>query len=339
MAIRYTDLDLDTSGARDFVIRKRTPTVVQLAILFAVTLFLSIILISTISNKSLLVLLLLAFIGGSGWYVVVSMQHSRDLLMATEFQNALFASALGLHNKFCMIIRRNGNIIYLDRLFQDMFPDFMRQQTRSIDALLEQGRVSQSDSEKIYSAIERGVYEKVIFDIRGGDSRFTKVVMSIEPILRPSGFILLRGREFIETRKAGGGAAGTASASNLMSKSSITLFSHVMDTMNMGVYMTGPTGSLIYVNPVLEQWLGFNEGEIAGGNLSLQDIIHQGGTRADAIEPGDYEGEIMLQKKTGAMMKSFVNQKIIRDESGKILGCTALVHHFTEQGGGKNKPW
>lgn len=338
MAIRYTDLDLDTSGARDFVIRKRTPTILQLAVLFSVTLLASVSIVVAVTDKFILTLLLFALIGFAGWYVIVTMQRGRDLLMATEFQNALFASALGLHNKFCMIIRRNGNIIYLDRLFQDMFPDFMRQQTRSIDALLEQGKVSRADSEKIYSAIERGVYEKVIFDIRGGDSRFTKVVMSIEPILRPSGFILLRGREFIETRKATD-PAGKASSSNLMSKSSITLFSHVMDTMNMGVYMAGPTGSLIYVNPVLEHWLGYNEGEIGGSNLSLQDIIHQGGSRPDAIEPGDYEGEIMLQKKTGGMMKSFINQKIIRDDNDKILGCTALVHHFSDTDGAKKKLW
>lgn len=339
MAIRYTDLDLDTSGARDFVIRKRTPTAVQLAMMFAATLLLIIILVTTVSDGFTLALLLMLLIGGAGWYVIVTMQHNRDLLMATEFQNALFASALGLHNKFCMIIRRNGNIIYLDRLFQDMFPDFMRQQTRSIDALLEQGKVSRGDSEKIYAAIERGVYEKVIFDIRGGDNRFTKVVMAIEPILRPSGFILLRGREFIETRKASD-PSGKAAPSNLMSKSSITLFSHVMDTMNMGVYMAGPGGSLIYANPVLEHWLGYNEGELVASNLSLQDIIHQGGARPDSIEPSDYEGEIMLQKKTGGMMKSFINQKIIRDDNDKVLGCTALVHHFTEQtDAAKKKPW
>lgn len=338
MAIRYTDLDLDTNGARDFVIRRRTPTIIQLAVMFGATLLVAVSVVVAVTDKFLLALLLIGFIGLAGWYVILTMQRNRDLLMATEFQNALFASALGLHNRFCMIIRRNGSIIYLDRLFQEMFPDFMRQQTRSIDALLDLGKVSRGDSEKIYSAIERGVYEKVIFDIRGGDNRFTKVVMSIEPILRPSGFILLRGREFIETRKSSD-PAGKAAASNLMSKSSITLFSHVMDTMNMGVYMTGPSGSLIYVNPVLEQWLGFSEGEIASGNLSLQDIIHPGGARPDAIEPSDYEGEIMLQKKNGGMMKSFVNQKIIRGEDDKILGCTALVHHFAESDNAKKKPW
>src|SRR5690606_18335233 len=100
-------------------------------------------------------------------------------------------------------------------------------------------------------------YEKVIFEIRGGDGHFNKIVMSIEPILRPTGFIMLRGREFVEMRA--NDESAKISPSNLMSKNTITLFSHVMDTMNMGVYMTSPTGGMIYVNPVLEQWLGYDD--------------------------------------------------------------------------------
>ncbi len=336
MATRYTDLDFISSGARDFVIRKRTPTLLQLFGLFLITLLASVSLVVAISDKFMLAMILFGVIGLAGWYVIFTMQRNRDLLMATEFQNALFASALGLNNKFCMIIRRNGNVIYLDRTFQDMFPDFLKQPHRSIDVLLDQGKVSRSDSEKIFSSIERGVYEKVVFDIRDGENHYNKIMMSIEPILRPSGFILLRGREFIETRKAAD-VAGKGGG-NLMSKSNITLFSHVMDTMNMGVYMAGPTGSIIYANPVLEHWLGYGEGEITTGNLSLQDIIQQGGgARPDTIEPDNYEGEVMLMKKTGGTMKSFINQKIIRDDTNKIVGCTALVHNFVEQSNTKKK--
>ena len=329
MEARYTDLTPLTNGAQDFVIRKRTPSPLQLVVIFVITWFTIISILMSIEDKFILAVFLVLLVSGIGWYVVLQIQRNHDLLLATEFQNALFASALGLNNKFCMIIRRNGSIIYLDRMFQEMFPDFVRQPQRSIDTLLQQGKVSREDSEKIFSSIERGVYEKVVFDIRGADNKFTKIVMSIEPIMRPSGFILLRGREYIEARAAD--ANGKISPASLMSRNTITLFSHVMDTMNMGVYMTGPTGSLIYVNPVLEHWLGFKDGEILSNNLSLQDLIYQGGTRPEQIEPDNYEGEVTLQKKTGGMMKSFINQKIIRDNEQKIMGCTALVHNFVDQ--------
>jgi two-component system cell cycle sensor histidine kinase/response regulator CckA len=336
MPIRYTDLDPSTSGVNDFVIRRRVPTLIQLFTLFIVILLVTFGGIMFIRDDFTLAFVLTLLLSAAGWYVVVQMQSNNDLVLATEFQNALFASALGINNKFCMIIRRNGNVVYLDRAFQELFPDFLHQSKRSIDILLEQGRVSRSESEKVFTAIERGVFEKVMFEIRGSDNRFNKIVMSIEPILRPSGFILLRGREYVESRSALDPTT-KLTPSSLMSKTTITLFSYVMDTMNMGVYMTGPTGNLIYINPVLEQWLGYNDGEILSNNLALQDIIHQNGTRPESIEPDNYEGEIMLQKKSGGLMKSFINQKIIRDDEHKIMGCTALVHHFIEQTNNKKK--
>jgi two-component system, cell cycle sensor histidine kinase and response regulator CckA len=338
MAIRYTDLDIATSGARDFVIRKRSPTLLQLFIIFLSVLLIAISVTLTVADKLALIMIMFVTVASVGWYVIIQIQRSRDMVLATEFQNSLFASALGINNKFCIIIRRDGNIVYLDRSFQDMFPDFLKQSRRSIDILLEQGKVSRPDSEKIYSAIERGVYEKVIFDIRGSGNVYHKIVMSIEPILRPSGFILLRGREFVEARSNEDLPATTRSA--LLNKGNITLFSYVMDTMHMGVYMAGPAGNIIHANPVLEQWLEYNDGEITLSNLSLQDIISQGGNRAESIEPENYEGEVTLQKKTGGTMKAFINQKVIRDENNKVMGCTALVHNFVEQGPNvKKKLW
>ena len=271
----------------------------------------------------------------AGWYIVIVVQRNRDLVLATEFQNSLFASALGINNKFCLIIRPDGTIVYLDRSFQDIFPEFIKQPRRTIDVLLDQGKVEKEESDKIYTAIEQGVYAKVVLNIRGTGKIFHKMIVSIEPILRPSGFILLRGREFIESR-----SSEDDLDNDPMSKSSITLFSHVMDTMNMGVYMTNPTGGLIYVNPVLEQWLGYKGSEITNQNLSLQDIISQGGKRSEYIEPDNYEGEVILLKKTGGAMKSFINQKIIQDDNGRIVGCTALVHNFVDQSNdAKNKLW
>ena len=131
------------------------------------------------SFQSFLVLAGACLMGAVGWYVIVLLQRSRDLVMTTEFQNALFASALGINNKFCLIINRDGNIVYLDRSFQEMFPDFLKQPRRTIDILLEYGRVSGEEGKKIYAVIERGVYGKVVFDIRGSDGMFYKIVMSV----------------------------------------------------------------------------------------------------------------------------------------------------------------
>lgn len=335
MSIRYTDLDSGDNSLRDFVVRRRTPTITQLLVIFLSIILISVSISISIDDRFQMLSILSLLLVITAWYVIIIVQRNRDLVLATEFQNSLFASALGINNKFCLIIRPDGNIVYLDRSFQDIFPDFLKQPRRTVDVLLEQGKVAEEESNKIYSAIEQGVYSKVIFNIRGVGNVYHKMVVSIEPIMRPSGFILLRGREFVESR-----SAEDRPSNDPMSKSSITLFSHVMDTMNMGVYMTDPSGSLIYVNPVLEEWLGYRDSELTNKTLSLQDIISQGGKRSEQIEPDNYEGEVMLLKKTGGMMKSFINQKIIQDDNGKTMGCTALVHNFMDQTNDtKSKLW
>lgn len=328
MPIRFADLDMDTSGTRDFIMRSRIPTIIQLLLIFIVALVASVSVTVHVADKVVIMMTLLLLFCAVGGYVAMILQRSRDLVLATEFQNTMFASALGTDNKFCLIIKTDGTIVYMDQAFQGIFPDFLRQPQRTIGSLLQYGNVNHVEKEKILAVIGRGVYDKVIFDIRASNNEDYKIVMSVEPILRPTGYILLRCREYIEQRVAEDKMAFKNIP--LFSKSTISLFSYVMDTMSMGLYMAGPGGNIIYANPLLEQWLGFREGEITSGNLSLQDIIYQDGKRAGAIDPNDYEGTVTLQKKVGGLMKAFINQKVIRDDVGKVIGCTALVHHFVE---------
>lgn len=339
MPTRYSDLDSAISGARDFVIRGRTPTSVQMGIIFVCTLIIAVGIGLYAATKLEMVATLFMLFSILGWYVMIQMQRNRDLVMTTEFQNALFASALGINNKFCLIIKRDGNIVYLDRSFQTLFPDFMKLPRRTVDELLEYGRVTPEDSEKIITAIEAGIFDKVIYDIRASDGQFFKIVMSVEPILRPSGFILLRGREFVEKRGQNGSPPPSSGLAPMLSRSTTTLFSYVMDSMDMGIYMTDPAGGVIYANRLLEHWLGYDENEIASGGLTLQDLYHSGG-RAESITPDNFEGEISLHKKAGGALPAFINQKVIRDEQGKIIGCTAIISNLPRLGDDvKKKAW
>ncbi len=326
MQARYTDIDMSHNGAMDFVIRKRRPSVAYIMAIFIITFVMGLSVILMTADKVALSAFLVFVVFATGWYVLLQLQRTHDLLLATEFQNSLFASALGINNKFCMIMKRDGNIVYLDRSFQGMFPDFLKQSRRTLDMLLEIGSVSREESDKIYAAIGRGVFEKVIFNIKGAGNEMHKIVMSVEPILRPSGFVLLRGREFVEARAS----ADEKPSDSPINKSTVTLFSHIMDSMDMGVYMTGPDGVFVYINHVLEEWLGFKEGEISSSNLALNDVIYHSSKNTGRIIPDNFEGELMLQKKSGGFMKVFVNQKVIADDTGKLLGCTAVVHSYAE---------
>lgn len=179
----------------DFVVRKRNHAVMQwlIIVLSVVMVCLSVTLM--IADRLTITSTLFVIIGVTCWYVATQMQHNRDLLNSTEFQNALFASALGLGHKFCMIISREGNIVYFDRPFQATFPEFMKQPGRSFDAFLTLGQVGDGDKEKLHDAIRQAVYEKISLNIRCARGDMQKLTFVVEPILRPNGFILLRGRD------------------------------------------------------------------------------------------------------------------------------------------------
>lgn len=339
MTARITDINYNSTSDKDFIIRKRYPTLLQLFVIFLSVVLIGASVVLAVEDKTALISIIFILGGATSWYVTTLLQRNRDQLLATEFQNALFASALGMNHKFCFIIRRDGNIIYQDRSFQDMFPTFFRQGSHNLDSLMDYGKVSQDDKDRIFKAIEQGDYQKVVFDIRNGDGKFQKIVMNMEPILRPSGFVLMRGREFVESRSSGEGRASEETM-NLFSKSTMNLFSNVMDMMNMGVYMTNPTGLLIYVNPTLLRWLEYSPDESNSGTLSLQSIMHHSAGKQDIVKNSGFEGELLLQKKSGALVKCYITQKTIYDERNKVVGCTGIVQHIIDQGSaGGGKLW
>jgi PAS domain-containing protein len=327
MVARITDIDF-SSGFKDFAIRKRYPTISQIFVMFLSTVLIGASVSFAITDRLALISILFILGGSAAWYMAALTQRNRDQLLATEFQNALFSSALGVNHKFCFIIKRDGSIIYEDSSFQEMFPEFAKQSKRSLDVLMDYGKVSREDKDKIFAAIERGTFDKAIFNIRGGDGQLQRIVMTMEPILRPSGFVLMRGREFIQSRNSDN--ASHDSASTLFNKSTMHLFSSVMDVMNMGIYMTNPAGQVIYLNPLLTKWLEYNHDEIASGELSLSDLLYASAAQTGFTQPENYEGELSLKKKTGGLVKCYVNQKIIFDDHNKMVGCTGLVHHLAE---------
>ncbi len=328
MAIRYSDMGIDAIGARDFVARQRTPTMAQLVIIILSAFLIGASLVVSVHNILALLTTLFALFAAIGWYVIYQLMRYRDMLLVTEFQNALFASAMGLHNKFCLIIKRDGSIIYLDRSFQNLFPDFAKQPVRNLDVLLKHGKVEKVDIDRVQGAIEHGTYEKVVFNITDAQGIIHNVILSVEPIMRPSGFTMLRGREFVEERSVNN---ITANGNNVFSKSSMTLFSHIIESLKMGVYISSPTGVIVYCNPLLEEWLGYGEGEIVSRNLSINNLIPVGRNDNMSTEPVDVEGSVQMERKVGGFIKAFLNQRVIYSDTGKLIGCTAVVHLYHDE--------
>jgi PAS domain-containing protein len=321
-------IDLRAGSVPDFVARKRTPVLISLASIAGVGLLLSCIAVFWVNDPFVRVFLLTLILGGVSFYSLFQVQRTHDLLMATEFQNALFSSAIGISHKFCVILKRDGTITYLDQAFQELFPNFIQQPHRHLDIWLEQSKVAREEREEISQALLRGGYSKIICVMRTASEGYYKLVLSVEPIVRPHGFMLLRGREFIDKRSAND-APEAFQKFDQLNRSFISLFSQVVNGMNMAVCMMGPVGNIIYANRVLEQWLGFTEGEIISCGFTFKDIMQVERDLGNLQEMEDKEIPIHLQMKHGGTLRVFLSQRVIRDESNKILGCVALMHSLS----------
>ncbi len=335
MTIRFADIlstrktSPITSNQQDFVVRNRRPIWQTLGILFVVILIVSIVLGSFITDPIILGEVLFILLGSLGTYVIIVLQRTRDLMLATEFQNALLSSALGQSNKFCMIIKNDSVITYIDPSFQEMFPNFYKEPHRAIGAFLEHGQVSKEESKTVFAAIEKRVRSKVVFDIIDSKKQTHRIIMSLEPIKRPKGFMLLRGREFIEKRVLDPETPDKINAS-IFNKTYLSVFSYIMDSMDIGAYIIDLFGNITYANLTLEQWLDFDENEIVDKGLSLKDIISRTENDIAVSELKNYDGKVILQRKINGNFIAIMNQKAIYNEQGTIIGYCALLHQIKE---------
>lgn len=324
MLSRITDPNIREASKKDFVIRQRVPKIWQIFTLFVF--FYSIIVFATemlthVESRAPFYIIVAFIVGALTWFTIFFEQRSRDLVLATEFQNALFASATGLNTKFCLITKKDGTIVYFDPGFQRMFPDFLKMEQRAIDLLLEIGGATQEDSRKVLSALDKGVFDKIIFSLKTSDGTRAKIILTIDPLPRPSGFFLFRAREYVEQRS-------TVAKQEVAVRAEVapTLTSAMLHNLNDGVYATSASGNIQFINYMLEEWLGYDQNEVLSRQLSIEDIIYQMDKKSgENIQLASFNGEVQLQKKNGSLLRAWLDQEVLLSPSGQVLGCSALV--------------
>lgn len=200
--MRYSDSGHpDATRSEDFQPRKRIPTFIQFLILFGVNFFL--VLIAYIFSKTMVGFALAVFciLAVVDAVTVWSVQRSRDLLLVTEFQNALFGAAISLGTMFSLIIRKDGSVEYVDRGFRNLFPNYAKQSTRrTLEEILQMASVSREDADKLYGTLSAVSPEQHVITLRDSDGMAHKVVLIVDPLRRPQDYVLLRGRAFVENR-------------------------------------------------------------------------------------------------------------------------------------------
>lgn len=194
--IRASDRKDFVAGKRkDFVVRKRglNAAYIYSLCVMAITVVIGVTIL--VYNDTLMGSILCVAVGTVMLVISKQVEKQQKLLQATEFLNALFASALGAGHKFCMITKQDGEIVYLDRSFQQMFPDMVNKSKRTLEELLTLYNTSESNRMSLMQALKLNSESKITVQIEGGAERTKQsVAVHIEPILRPSGFCLVRGQ-------------------------------------------------------------------------------------------------------------------------------------------------
>jgi hypothetical protein len=112
-----------------------------------------------------------------------------------EFMNALFSSALGAGWKFCCIVKSTGDIVFYNRPFQSIFPAYIKQNNRTLESLLTLYNVPQADRDIINGFIFSTSAGSISITLPAVESAESQTfAVHIEPIERPTGFFLIRGK-------------------------------------------------------------------------------------------------------------------------------------------------
>jgi PAS domain S-box-containing protein len=253
-------------------------------------------------------------------YVVMQSQRMLDLAMSAEYQNLLFAQALSLGTSFCLFARRDGTIVYANDGVRALFGN-AASESQALETVFKSGGVATTDRERIMGAIYSNAGERLVFPITSASGQQKNYVLTVEPLTRPSGFVMIRGREYRGER------AGTQVMPNMLRTTSADKLDHMLSATPIGHYATDAFGRFEYVNQAFEQVLGYSPGEVISSRLSLSRVLYRLNDRAVSgdYSIGDFSGDAVVQGKSGTTSNCMLYQTVIRDDAGKAIGASGSI--------------
>ncbi len=128
-------------------------------------------------------------------YMLWKIRHN---ITATEFQTLVFASCMRVDSDFCLVVHEESRGMYCDYNFSKLFADYDADGDNDdpFHWLLASQGFSAEDEASLVSALREGKAAKFSFTLnKGGDGGSQEMEIKLDPIERPKGFFLLRGRK------------------------------------------------------------------------------------------------------------------------------------------------
>lgn len=318
--MRFQEAGESTPSQLDFIPRERRGQIGKLILAFLLTVaFISVFMFTLGQTGGLFVPLLTAFLMTAlGAYVVIRNQQLLDLVMATEFQNLLFAQSLGIGYAFSIIVKRDGTILYVNDGLREQFAQQDFSESRALDKVFMSGNVAGPDRERVLGSIYNMTADHLMLAITDAKGVPREFMLTVEPLHRPPGYLLLRGRQFTDTR------TGFQQLPEGLRAAPAEKFDHLLRTTPVALYLCDPFGKIEYANTAFESITGQR---VRGGAVTVASILAEIGGREvqDDYTVSEYAGEVTLRVSGGGNLPGLLFQSLLRDESGKVVGASGSI--------------
>lgn len=323
-SMRFSEADFESPGQLDFVPRERKNQVINDIIAF----FIALVLLSAllflshgVIRHTHATLATIAIVIGLAVYVLTRKQQNLDLVMNTEYQNMLFSQASVLGFTFILFARRDGTIVYASEGLAELFPHVRFTESKALDAVFEEGSVNKTDRERLMNAIYASRKERLVFPIVSRDGTSKDYILTIEPIKRPTGYAIVRAREYYPSRTS------VEKLPDTLRTTSAERIDHLLASTMTAHYITDAFGKIEYANQALDSLLGYAPGELVAGKHSINALLYQLNSAPvpEDYTLGEFYGSAALKHKQGALVQVVLQQVLQREPMGKVLGSSGTI--------------
>lgn len=333
MSGRFLDKKEIIEQEKDFVEREHGIPLKRhvIAYIAASLAFISISLFLPASNLFIHVVIGTSIFACLGVMTYFFIKKDREVIHGMELQNALFAGAAKLATEFCIILKYDGTVIYVDPDYNRKFFHLKNQGlSNGIDALCQTGGLAPEDKEKLEQALAQGRTETVTFHLDEPVRGETNVALTLEPIgiyaqkdkkhtmnlavkriTRPSGYFFLH-----------------ASSENDVNEGY-----DYLNHYSVGFYHITPDGVFEVVNKTLGASLGIQTSVLKKRTYNIKEFfVKKEAADAFLATESDWEGEVILKDAHHKPIKFYIVKEALYEEEalvgmrGIAVSLTNLTH-------------
>lgn len=322
MSIRFSDNILGNIQDTGFIVRDRIPRSLQILLLF-LGIFDLICFSAYLTDDSgvniTFLIVLLSSLGLLGGIIFFLVRRFHRVILATEFQNAMFASATQIGTRFCFITNSDGLLFYVDYGFQKVFANFVSSGSRTLKELTAFTEMSKEISNSVFETLKKGKSSNFVWSFKDASGAPVTMVTTIDAIARPKGYFMIRGRDYVQKRVA------DKPDDKDMLMDSLSLLQQTLYNLAGGIIVADHHGRVVHVNGEMEKWLGYDPGEIMNNPLLIKQVFYQYvGYEVGTMLLNNFDGDVILSRKDHTMATVKLHQRALTRD-GHTIGICAIA--------------